>query len=154
MSEPEDSLEKNYLGYASHGVDDKRRLQIPAAWRPSDSKIDLTMVIWKGNKAGTCIRVFPPKETQALRSQLATMPNGDPKKRSLQWFLGQNSQTVTVDKSGRVCLPKRMAEEAGIGKEAVFVGLFDKFEIWNPERHAVQDATYTAVAGEYFDEIG
>lgn len=153
VTEPEASLDKNYLGFAKHGVDEKRRLQIPARWRPSASKIELTMLIWQGHKEGTCLRVFPPKEMQALREKVIGMPSNHPKKKALEWVVGANSESVMVDKSGRVCLPDRMAKAAGIEKEAVFVGLLNKFEIWSPERHAPQDESYNAVAGDYFDEL-
>lgn len=153
MSESEDNLDKNYLGYAKHGVDDKRRLQIPAVWRPSDSKIQLTMLVWEGHKEGTCLRVFPPQEMQELRDKVIGMPSNHPKKKALEWVVGGGSRSVMVDKSGRMCLPEEMAKAAGIEKEAVFLGLLNKFEIWNPERHARQDASYRAVAGDYFDEL-
>jgi len=32
-------------------------------------------------------------------------------------------------------LPENMAKEAAIVDKAVFVGLLDRYEIWNPERH-------------------
>jgi len=42
---------------------------------------------------------------------------------------------VTLDKGGRICLPEAMAKAAVIDKEAMLVGLVDRFEIWNPERY-------------------
>lgn len=153
MPETDDILEKNYLGFARHGVDGKRRLQIPARWRPSDAKIELTLLIWEGHKEGACLRVFPPKEMQALRDKVIGMPSSHPKKKALEWVVGANSESVMVDKSGRMCLPDRMAKAAGIEGEAVFVGLLNKFEIWSPERHAPQDEAYSSVAGDYFDEL-
>jgi MraZ protein len=41
-----------------------------------------------------------------------------------------------VDKNGRFCIPEDMAKAVGIDGEATFVGLVDRFEIWNPERYA------------------
>jgi MraZ protein len=152
MPEPEVILDKNYLGFARHGIDEKRRLQIPARWRPSDTKIDLTLLIWKGHDEGVCLRVFPPKEMQALRDKIVSMPPSK-KKKALEWSVGVNSESVMVEKTGRICLPERMAKAAGIKGEAVFVGLLDKFEIWAPERHAPQEEAYDSVASEYFDEL-
>lgn len=153
MSELDSNLDKNYIGFARHGVDEKRRLQIPARWRPSDSKIELTMLIWQGHKEGTCLRVFPPKEMKDLRDKIVNMPSDNPKKKALEWVVGVNSESVMVDKTGRVCLPERMARAAGIEKEAVFVGLLNKFEIWCPERYEPQDQSYSNVAPEFFNEL-
>ena len=42
---------------------------------------------------------------------------------------------MALDKSGRISLSEQMAKAAGIDKEAVLLGLVDRFEIWNPERY-------------------
>ncbi len=39
-----------------------------------------------------------------------------------------------IDRQGRILLPARLRESAGIEKEAVIVGLENKFEIWGKER--------------------
>ena len=64
------------------------------------------------------------------------MPFADPQSSTLRRLLGEKSASVSVDKNGRLCIPEEMAKAAGIGAEAVFVGLVDRFEIWNPERYA------------------
>jgi MraZ protein len=39
-----------------------------------------------------------------------------------------------MDKAGRVVLPENLAKAAGIEKEAVLIGMWERFEIWSPER--------------------
>ena len=41
---------------------------------------------------------------------------------------------VEIDKQGRILLPSRLREAAAIDKEAVIVGLENKFEVWGRER--------------------
>ena len=53
--------------------------------------------------------------------------NGDPNKVVLKRFIGSESIQLTVDKSGRICLPEAMKNAAGIKDEAVLVGLLDRF---------------------------
>jgi DNA-binding transcriptional regulator/RsmH inhibitor MraZ len=36
---------------------------------------------------------------------------------------------------GRICLPEKLANKAQLGKKAILVGLFDRFQIWNPEHY-------------------
>jgi MraZ protein len=57
---------------------------------------------------------------------------------------------VTTDKTGRVCLPDEMTRAAGIGDEAMLVGLLDRFEIWNPERYQKVKASDAVMAHEAF----
>ena len=63
-----------------HGVDEKRRVQIPAKWRPEDDGTELTLILWPKHHAGNCLRVLPPVEMARLMADIAAMPAGDEKK--------------------------------------------------------------------------
>ena len=133
-----------------HGVDEKRRVQIPAKWRPDEDEVELTMILWPKHQAGNCLRVLPPVEMAQMMADLDAMPNGDPNKVVLKRFIGSESVQVALDKAGRVCLPDAMAAAAGITGEAMLVGLLDRFEIWNPERYEKVRASDAVMAQEAF----
>jgi MraZ protein len=118
-----------------HGVDEKRRVQIPAKWRPEESGTELTLLIWPQHQAGVCLRVLPPSQMAKMKADIDALPNDNPKKGVLKRFLGSESVQVALDKAGRICLPEEMARAAGIKEQAVLVGLLDRFEIWNPARY-------------------
>lgn len=117
-----------------HGVDEKRRVQIPAKWRPAEAGTEFTLILWPKSRHGPCLRVLPPEETMSLIADLRSMPNDDPRKDATKRFIACNSVQVTLDKAGRICLPEDMAAAAGITDQVVLVGLLDRFEIWNPDR--------------------
>ncbi len=141
-----------YNSLYRHGIDDKRRVQIPAKWRPTEAGTEFTLVLWPKSIEGPCIRALPPREMADLMRDLAAMPNSDPNKVVLKRFIGSESVQVTLDKTGRVCLPESMADMAGIKAdgEAVLVGLLDRFEIWNPDRYAKVKASDAIMAQEAF----
>ncbi len=124
-----------YNSLYRHGVDEKRRVQIPAKWRPAKSGAELTLVLWPKAKEGPCLRVLPPEEMAELMRDIDAMPNSDPNKVVLKRFIGSESVQVALDKAGRIVLPEKMARDAGIAEEAILVGLLDRFEIWSPERY-------------------
>ncbi len=43
-------------------------------------------------------------------------------------------KVLAVDGDGRIVLPADLREHAGLGTKATFVGMGDKFQIWDPER--------------------
>ena len=43
-----------------HGVDEKRRVQIPSKWLSNKAGLELTLVLWPRESAGACLRVLPP----------------------------------------------------------------------------------------------
>ena len=133
-----------------HGVDEKRRIQIPAKWRPQKADLELTLILWPREAVGACVRVLPPTQMAKLMQSIDAMPNSDPKKVVLKRIIGSGSAQATVDKAGRICLPDEMAREAGLKDEAMLVGLLDRFEIWNPERYEKVQAADAALAPDAF----
>ena len=133
-----------------HGVDQKRRIQIPSMWRPAEPGTQLTLIVWPKYREGACLRVLPPKEMEELMASLDAMPNGDLNKTTLKRIIGSKSCQVQLDSAGRICVPAEMAREAGIGDEVVLVGLLDRFEIWSPERHEKINASDEVMSQEAF----
>jgi MraZ protein len=145
-----EALQPIYNSLYRHGVDEKRRIQIPAKWRPAEEAVQLTLVLWPKEKDGPCLRVLPPRQMAALMRDLEAMPNSDSRKPILKRVIGSGSEQVTLDKSGRFCLPENMAKSAGITTEAILVGLLDRFEIWSPERYERVQASDAVMAQEAF----
>jgi MraZ protein len=117
-----------------HGLDEKRRIQIPARFRPTEPGIELTLVIWPGEPEGACLRVLRPEQMEKLIQDIEALPKGDPKKLFLRRFIGSHSAQVTLDSAGRILLPEEMAKAAGITEQAAIVGTLNGYEMWNPER--------------------
>ncbi len=149
--DPEAQNSRTYYNSAyRHGVDEKRRVQIPAKWRPSEAAVEFTLIVWPKAKEGPCLRVLPPEQMSRLMADIDAMPNSDPNKVVLKRFIGSESIQAPVDKAGRICLPEPMAKAAGIGNEAVLVGLLDRFEIWSPEAYDKVKASDAIMAQEAF----
>ena len=150
MSEHGTGMLVYYNSLYRHGVDGKRRVQVPAKWRPTEEGFEFTMMVWPKAKAGPCLRVLPPGQMARLMGDIDAMNNDDPNKVLLKRFIGSESVQVGLDKAGRICLPEEMATKAGIKKEAVLVGLLDRFEIWNPKRYEAVAESDRMMAAEAF----
>ena len=59
-----------------------------------------------------------------------------------------NDICIPIDKAGRIVLPEQMATAVGITNEAILNGMFDRFQIWNPERYEASRARVEAMAPE------
>jgi len=150
MSPSKHSEPTYYNSRFRHGVDEKRRLQVPAKWRPAKGGVELTVILWPREGVGPCIRVLPPAQMAKLMQSIDEMPNSDPKKVVLKRIIGSGSAQTSIDKAGRICLPDEMARDAAIKDDAVLVGLLDRFEIWNPERYEKVQAADAALAPDAF----
>src|SRR5207253_2727663 len=98
----------------------------------------------------TCLLALPPAKMAALMQKVDAMSFADHNAQTLRRLLGANSADVSLDKAGRICIPEDLAKSAGleIDKEALLVGMMDRFQIWNPERFDRVKAVDTASLSE------
>ena len=150
VKDASDSAPVYYNSLFNHGVDGKRRVQVPAKWRPRQPEVEFTLILWPKSTHGPCLRVLPPEQMAKLMADINSMSNDDPNKVVLKRFIGSESAQVALDKAGRICLPEDMAKAAGITKEAVLVGLLDRFEIWDPARYGAVRGEDQVMAGAAF----
>ena len=151
---PNESNEPVYQSLYRFGVDEKRRVQIPAKWRPAEEGTEFALILWPHNgQPDSCVLVLPPSAFSELKAKIRAMPFADRKAEALRRILGEKSDSVTLDKAGRMCLPETMAAATGITDKAVLNGMFDRFQIWNPDRYEGSRAGVDALAPDAFSLI-
>src|SRR5580765_5974782 len=133
MPEAESSV-PIFHGDYSYGVDESRRVMIPAKWRPKDPKVIFTAILWP-IKAEEFLLVLPPERWKSFLEKFKTQALHDKRVAALERVIGATSAPLPLDKVGRFCLPDHLAIPAGIDKDAKFVGRLEKFEIWSPNRY-------------------
>jgi MraZ protein len=112
------------------------------------------LILWpSGPQKDACLLVLPPAAADKLRQRITSMPFGDSQAEALRRVLGRKSHMVTSDKSGRITLPEHMAKAVGIENKAVLVGMFDRFQVWSPERFEAITESDDALAQEAFKLI-
>ena len=73
--------------------------------------------------------------------RLRNLSIADEKGRQLARTLASRSDLVPWDSQGRIRIKDELLDFAGIGSQAILVGTFDGFEIWNPERWEDQESS-------------
>ncbi len=122
-----------YAGEFKHTLDSKNRLTIPAKWRFAGDQNQIYLAI---PDASGCITVYPPALVANLRQKLSGVSLGNRQgQRAIAKIFGQ-SETFSIDKTGRIHLNERLYQGAHIEKEVMLVGTLDKFHLWNPQYYA------------------
>ena len=116
-----------FLGEFQHSVDTKGRLAIPARFR---SKIERGAVLTRGVE--TCLYIYP-LETWEQKARELDSAILDPRQRRMveRRFFGMAFE-CELDGQGRIVVPARYRQYAGLNGEATVVGARDRFEIWSP----------------------
>jgi len=79
-------------------------------------------------------------ESEAL---IASLPPASPGRDRFSLSLYGTSETLKIDREGRVSLTETLKAHAGIVDAVTFVGLGHKFQIWEPTRFRTELASAT-----------
>ncbi|HAM71125.1 MAG TPA: hypothetical protein DCM86_05735 [Verrucomicrobiales bacterium] len=146
-----------YVSTFRHKVDEKRRVQVPSEWRAKDQKeAEFTLILWPHNdRPDSCLMVMPPDVAEDFIAKLNALPYGGPEGEAIRADMAANAAVVTPDSVGRIAIPEWMAERIGVtsSSNAVLSGMWDRFQIWHPERYDETRAAVKAVASSAFRKL-
>ena len=139
------------LGRYSSSLSQSRRVAVPKRFR-AELGDRLIITKWYEN----CLVLLSVDSWQTLLERLTgkdrtiTAPVRD----TDRFVLGSAFEADT-DPQGRVIIPKFLADYAKLEekKEALFVGLGDRVEIWNPEEWAKREEYLTENASELLEKL-
>ncbi len=146
--------ESLFVSQFDNKVDEKRRIQIPSAWRRGQSGLRYMLLpVPKRAWRPACLVVMPPKRFLATVAELRSMKISDDRADSLRRLLATRACEVETDSAGRICLPEDTARSVDIKDRVVLAGMLEWFELWNPERYTQVQAGDTERATEAFSLI-
>ena len=119
-------------GQYFHNIDAKGRLFIPAKLR---EQLGDTLHVTVGQDG--CLSVYSDAEWEKFQQKLDERNFTDVKKLRLMFAYMADCEP---DAQGRILIPTKLREYAGLQKEVVVIGSFDRAEIWNAERWAREEA--------------
>jgi MraZ protein len=129
----EESVESSQLavfkGTYRHRIDPKGRVPIPAAFRRGlggDESVVVTQL-------DSCVAVYAPSEWARLEAQLAVLPSFSKPVKALTRLLASRAADCEIDVQGRILLPPALRAAVGLQRDAVVIGVLNRFEIWTPE---------------------
>src|ERR1044072_5899528 len=102
-----DAIVPNFHGTFAYGIDDSRRVMVPAKWRPSDAAVLFTLILWPIEQEEYLL-VLPPERWKVMLDKLKTKSLHDRKVAALERTIGSTSAKLTLDKVGRFCLPENL----------------------------------------------
>jgi MraZ protein len=115
-----------FIGEYSHNLDEKGRLAVPKKFRADLSK---GAVVTRG--LDNCLFLYTKIEWKKLADKLATLPFSQAKARAFARLMLAGAMDVGVDKQGRVMLPEYLRSFAGLKKQVVVAGLYNRLELWD-----------------------
>ncbi|MDR0413794.1 MAG: hypothetical protein LBH84_00065 [Prevotellaceae bacterium] len=121
-----------FIGSHTCKLDDKGRVPFPAAFRATAASSDGQVRLVVQRESSKYLMVMTKAEgDQEVNFYKETLDLYDDEQRQLFDHLLENMEATDLDSAGRIQLPKRFVEQAGIGKDVVFVGMGSKVKLWD-----------------------
>ncbi|MGJ6981046.1 division/cell wall cluster transcriptional repressor MraZ [Aestuariimicrobium soli] len=116
-----------FLGTYSPKLDEKGRLFLPAKFREA-----LAEGVVVTRQQDRCLAIYPLEAFRQMTLASMKAPSTFKRVRDYQRMLAASASDEVPDKQGRITIPPRLREYAGLDKELVLVGSIDRLEIWDP----------------------
>jgi MraZ protein len=118
-----------FVGEFLHSVDAKGRLALPARFR---AKIERGAVLTRGIEP--CLLVFPMETWEQKGRELAEATIDPRQRRLVERRFFAMAFECELDGQGRIVVPARFRDYAGLNGEATVLGARDRIEVWSPTR--------------------
>lgn len=140
-----------FVGTFQHTIDDRGRLTLPAKWRDElESELAVTFGL------DDCLFVFPKSIFQKMAEKVVAQGFQTSNVRDWARYILGNAELVEIDKQGRILISQPLRTRFGLNGEVMVVGLYDRFEIWEPKKHQAMIERITAepaVIAERMDNL-
>jgi MraZ protein len=126
-------------------VDRKGRVSVPAPFRAALNGQSFHGIVAYRSLKLSAIEASGQDRLEDLVARLDQLPEMSDERNALTSIL-PDMQQIAFDGEGRIMLPPELAQHAGIGETAAFVGLGRSFQIWEPARFERHQAEMRALA--------
>lgn len=134
-----------FKGQYENAIDEKGRVAIPAKMRRVLTPEAMeTFTATRGFER--CVFLYPNDRWEQMEDEFMQLNPYQREARDFVRTITRWAEEVSLDKQGRIVLPKRLMEFAGLSSEAVIIGSLDRIEVWDPE---VFDAYLNETPGDY-----
>ena len=126
-------MQDRLKGNFSQTMDVKGRMSFPQKLR---DEIGDRFIVTKGLDG--CLFVYSLENFEVICEKLRAIPMI--RGRAIQRNIMSWATEVEADKQGRILIPQNLREQAGLVKDIIVTGVFDRCEIWDKQRFYEADA--------------
>ncbi|MDI6820650.1 MAG: division/cell wall cluster transcriptional repressor MraZ [Patescibacteria group bacterium] len=137
------------LGEYKHNLDIKGRMAIPVKFR---EKLKTGAIITRG--LDRCLFIFGAKEWEVLAQKLIALPLAQANSRAFVRLMLAGAMDVLLDSQGRILIPDYLRGYAGLKKQVVVAGLYNRIEIWDSEIWQKYKAKTESASDEIAEKLG
>ena len=112
-------------------LDEKKRLVLPRRVR---EQLDEPETLFVTPGPDQCLWLYTQAGLEQLAAKLDQAPATDAEARVFRRLYFAQTEAVDIDRTGRILIPERLVQFAGLRHELVLIGVRDHLELWDDQR--------------------
>ncbi len=137
-----------FLGSYKHLLDSKGRVVIPSKFRQETGNVIVATI-----GIESCIEFYTLDGWKWLVERYKQLPTNRKQVRAFLRLIYSNAVELTIDDQGRALIPSHLRKHASLSKEVIFIGLGDRFELWDYQNWLTYKDTHQASLEELAEEV-
>lgn len=129
-----------FLSTYTNRIDSKGRVSVPAAYRTLLAKDGFDGVFMTPAPSDPAIEAGGNALIEKINAVIESHAAFSDDLLDLSMALFGESETAKIDGDGRIVLSEKFLAHAGLSDRVVFVGMGDRFRLWEPDRFAERSA--------------
>ena len=123
-----------FTGSIDAKTDEKGRVFVPSVFRKVLQKEEEEGLVLRRDIFENCLVLYPKSVWDARVDSITarTNPFDREQRRGLRLFTA-DAENITLDSGGRMLIPRRYLEHAGIKSDVRFIGVDDTIEVWSKQ---------------------
>lgn len=122
-----------FRGCSTLSIDNKGRLAIPSRYRERLLEMAEGSLILTLNPLDRSLWLYPLTEWVLIETKLAGLSDFDRQGRRAKQMMRGYATDCQIDGAGRILVPQVLRDYADLGKQVVFLGQGNKFEVWDAQ---------------------
>ncbi|ALZ97920.1 MULTISPECIES: division/cell wall cluster transcriptional repressor MraZ [Enterobacteriaceae] len=120
-----------FRGATLVNLDSKGRLSVPTRYRDQLNESASGQMVCTIDINHACLLLYPLPEWEIIEQKLSRLSSMNPQERRVQRLLLGHASECQMDSAGRLLIAPVLRQHAGLTKEVMLVGQFNKFELWD-----------------------
>ena len=137
-------MARKFRGSEDVKVDGKGRMSIPARfrrifeagdpdWKPTDRT---RMIVVYGPENWKKLEFYTVEAAERIDDEIDQLPRGSQERIWLETLMNGMATEAEIDTDGRLVLPQKLRDKAGLDEMAFFTSKGDFIEVWNPANYS------------------
>ncbi|MCD6280593.1 MAG: division/cell wall cluster transcriptional repressor MraZ [Deltaproteobacteria bacterium] len=124
-----------FKGHFVNSINEKGRLSIPSKLREVIDRWEADYLIITKGLPEKCLMAFIPSEWEKIEDKARQLSMVRKAEIVFRRHVIGSAEECHLDAQGRILVPSCLREYAGLKRKCLFVGIIDRFEIWDQETY-------------------